>query len=35
MHWRKMGDQESTGFYAAYDAGVQHVGDILRTRGLW
>ncbi len=35
MVWRNMSDEESRSFYAAYEAGVQHVGSILRTKGLW
>jgi energy-coupling factor transporter ATP-binding protein EcfA2 len=33
--WRQMTDDEAQSFYAAYETGVQHVGDILRTKGLW
>ena len=33
--WRQMSDDEARRFYLAYEVGVQHVGDILRTKGLW
>lgn len=33
--WRQMSDDEARRFYSAYEVGVQHVGDILRTKGLW
>lgn len=35
MHWRNMTNEESQEFFADYQVGIQHVNDILRTRGLW
>ncbi len=35
MVWSNLSDREATVFYRAYDAGIQHVGEILRTTGLW
>lgn len=35
MIWRNMTDDEATMFYEAYKVGLQYVGEILRTRGLW
>ena len=35
MIWRNMNDDEADMFYSAYKVGVEHVGEILRTRGLW
>ncbi len=33
--WGNMEDDSATGFFRAYKAGVQHVSEILRTKGLW
>lgn len=35
LHWENMSEDDASAFYRAYDAGLQHVGDILRTHGLW
>lgn len=35
MIWRNMTDDEAAMFYEAYKVGLQYVGEILRTRGLW
>lgn len=35
FHWRQMTEQESEDFFESYALGIQHVGTILRTRGLW
>jgi hypothetical protein len=35
MIWRNMTDDEADMFYPAYKVGIEHVGEILRTRGLW
>jgi energy-coupling factor transporter ATP-binding protein EcfA2 len=35
MIWRNMTDDEADMFYSAYKVGIEHVGEILRTRGLW
>ena len=35
MAWRNMHIDEAGRFYRAYDTGFQHVGEILRTEGLW
>jgi energy-coupling factor transporter ATP-binding protein EcfA2 len=35
IHWQNIGERESHGFYRAYKAGIQHVSEILATRGLW
>ncbi|WP_437774384.1 AAA family ATPase [Sorangium sp. So ce1097] len=35
MIWRNMTDDEADMFYRAYQVGIEHVGEILRTRGLW
>jgi energy-coupling factor transporter ATP-binding protein EcfA2 len=35
MIWRNMTDDEADMFYRAYKVGIEHVGEILRTRGLW
>jgi energy-coupling factor transporter ATP-binding protein EcfA2 len=35
MIWRNMNDDEADMFFRAYKVGVEHVGEILRTRGLW
>jgi energy-coupling factor transporter ATP-binding protein EcfA2 len=33
--WRNMSPEEATSFYSAYEVGIQHVGEILRSKGLW
>jgi energy-coupling factor transporter ATP-binding protein EcfA2 len=33
--WRNMSAEEASSFYSAYEVGIQHVGEILRTKGLW
>ena len=33
--WRSMSEAEGQEFLGAYDVGIQHVGRILRSRGLW
>ncbi|HEY4117727.1 MAG TPA: AAA family ATPase [Byssovorax sp.] len=33
--WRNMDDDEAASFFAAYKVGIQHVGEILRTKGFW
>jgi energy-coupling factor transporter ATP-binding protein EcfA2 len=33
--WRNMGEAEADEFFRAYDVGIQHVSEILRTKGLW
>jgi energy-coupling factor transporter ATP-binding protein EcfA2 len=35
MIWRNLTDDEAAMFYSAYKVGIEHVGEILRTRGLW
>jgi energy-coupling factor transporter ATP-binding protein EcfA2 len=35
MVWRNMSAEEAKSFYSAYEVGIQHVGEILRTKGLW
>ena len=35
MIWRNFTDDEADMFYSAYRVGIEHVGEILRTRGLW
>lgn len=35
MVWRNMSAEEASSFYSAYEVGIQHVGEILRTKGLW
>jgi energy-coupling factor transporter ATP-binding protein EcfA2 len=35
MIWRNLTDDEAEMFYSAYKVGIEHVGEILRTRGLW
>lgn len=35
MIWRNLTDDEADMFYSAYKVGIEHVGEILRTRGLW
>lgn len=33
--WQNLSEEDAWGFFGAYQAGIQHVGDILRTRGIW
>ncbi|WP_158626467.1 AAA family ATPase [Corallococcus sp. AB049A] len=33
--WENMSSEEAQGFFDAYQVGIQHVSEILRTRGLW
>jgi ABC-type branched-subunit amino acid transport system ATPase component len=33
--WRNMSAEEAASFYSAYEVGIQHVGEILRTQCLW
>ncbi|MBW2732773.1 MAG: AAA family ATPase [Deltaproteobacteria bacterium] len=33
--WRNMSEGEAASFYSTYETGIQHVGEILRTKGLW
>lgn len=35
MVWENMSEDDATRFYEAYQAGIEHVGDILITRGMW
>lgn len=35
MRWFNMTQEEAEGFFSAYQVGIQHVSEILRTRGLW
>ncbi len=35
MLWRNMSAEEAADFFGDYEVGIQHVNDILRTRGLW
>lgn len=35
MVWQNMTAQEAGIFFEAYEVGIEHVGDILITRGLW
>jgi len=35
LHWENMTPEDAEGFFAAYQVGIQHVSEILRTRGLW
>jgi energy-coupling factor transporter ATP-binding protein EcfA2 len=35
MVWRNMSPEEARIFFEAYEVGIEHVGDILITRGLW
>ena len=35
MNWRNLHDDETARLYDAYDAGIESVGEILLTRGLW
>jgi len=33
--WRNMDQDAADAFYRAYDVGIQHVSEILETKGLW
>ena len=33
--WENLSKEEAQGFYDAYKVGIEHVGEILRMRGLW
>lgn len=33
--WRNMDSDDADAFYRAYEVGIQHVSEILRTKGLW
>jgi hypothetical protein len=35
LRWENMTPEDAEGFFAAYQVGIQHVSEILRTRGLW
>lgn len=35
MVWANMSEADATRFFEAYQAGIEHVGDILITRGMW
>lgn len=35
MSWQNMSAEEAGIFFEAYEVGIEHVGDILITRGLW
>ena len=35
MVWRNLTEDEADMFFSAYRVGIEHVGEILRTRGLW
>jgi ABC-type lipoprotein export system ATPase subunit len=35
MVWRNLTADEADMFFSAYRVGIEHVGEILRTRGLW
>lgn len=35
MVWQNMSPEEANIFFEAYEVGIEHVGDILITRGLW
>jgi hypothetical protein len=35
LHWENMTTEDAEGFFSAYQVGIQHVSEILRTRGLW
>jgi len=35
LSWRNMSDEEATMFFDAYEAGIEHVGEILITRNLF
>jgi hypothetical protein len=33
--WSNMGEKDAAEFFAAYEVGVEHVSEILQSRGLW
>lgn len=33
--WRNMSEELAGSFYRAYEVGIQHVSEILRTKGMW
>lgn len=35
MVWENMTEEDSEGFFKAYQVAIQHVSELLRTRGLW
>ncbi len=35
LYWENMSREDAEGFLSAYRVGVQHVSELLRTRGLW
>lgn len=35
IDWRNLSAEDARSFYGAYEVGIQQVGEILRTRGLW
>jgi len=35
MIWSNMAEEDSERFFTAYQTGIQHVSEILRTKGLW
>jgi energy-coupling factor transporter ATP-binding protein EcfA2 len=35
MSWSNMAEDDAERFFTAYQAGIQHVSEILRTKGLW
>jgi hypothetical protein len=35
LRWENMTAEDAEGFFSAYQVGIQHVSEILRTRGLW
>jgi energy-coupling factor transporter ATP-binding protein EcfA2 len=35
MAWRNFDEEEAERFFVAYETGIQHVSEVLRTEGLW
>jgi hypothetical protein len=35
MVWWNMPEYDAKRFFEAYQVGIQHVSEILRTKGLW
>ena len=35
MAWRNFDEEEAERFFVAYQTGIQHVSEVLRTEGLW
>lgn len=33
--WQGLSDEDARAFFDAYQVGIQHVSELLRTRGLW